>query len=330
MDSQKVNLQVCSLFAGIGGIDLAFKQAGAEIVWANDIDPYVCKIYRHNFGNEFIVEDDIRNVDAETISDFDVLTAGFPCQSFSTMGKQRGFADPRGNLFFEIARIVQAKQPSIIFLENVKNLVAHYNGRTFITIHNTFAELGYAVKYKVMNATEFGNLPQERARIFLVAMRDLDMLERFEFPDEIPLTTDINDIIDRADRKHEIYYYQPGNKYYGKLNERITDKQNIYRIDDSGVATRSWNPCPTLKANMGTYPDRVPIVRDDFGIRKLTPYECLAFQGFPKDYRLPNVPLDPIYKAIGNTVPVPVVQRIAEKLMQLRGANNGKFNRQSL
>ena len=311
------NLKVASLFAGIGGIDLAFKQAGAEIVWANDIDPYACKIYKHNFGNGFLIDGDIREVKTETIPDFDVLTAGFPCQSFSVMGRQRGFDDPRGNLFFEIARVLQIKQPSIVLLENVKNLVTHDNGRTFITIHNTLAELGYAVKYKVMNATEFGNLPQERTRIFLVAMRDLEMLECFEFPNEIPLTTGLNDIVDRFDRKHEIYYYQSKNKYYSKLNERITDKDNIYRIDDSGVATRAWNPCPTLKANMGTYPDRVPVVRDDVGIRKLTPYECLAFQGFPKDYRLPNIPLDPIYKAIGNTVPVPVVQRIAEKLMLL-------------
>ena len=148
-------------------------------------------------------------------------------------------------------------------------------------------------------------------------MNDLEMLDRFKFPDEVPLTVGINDIVDRSDRKNENYYYQAGNRHYDKLNGRIKDKENIYRIDDSGVATRAWNPCPTLKANMGTYPDRVPVVRDDFGIRKLTPYECLAFQGFPKEYRLPNIPVDSIYKAIGNTVPVPVVQRIAEKLAML-------------
>ena len=308
---------VASMFSGVGGIDLAFKQAGAEIVWANDVDAYACKMYRHNFGNDFLIEGDIREVKTETIPDFDILTAGFPCQSFSVMGRQRGFADSRGNLFFEIARLVQTKRPPIILLENVKNLMLHDKGQTFLVIYNTLAELGYAVKYKVMNATKYGNIPQDRARIFLVAMRDLEMLEHFEFPDEILLTISINDIIDRTEQKHDIYYYQSGNKYYGKLNERVRDKDNIYRIDDSGVATRAWNPCPTLKANMGTYPDRVPIVRDDFGIRKLTPYECLAFQGFPKEYCLPNMSLDPIYKAIGNTVPVPVAQRIAEKLMLL-------------
>ena len=312
-----MKIKIASLFSGIGGIDLAFKQAGAEVVWANDVDTYACKIYRHNFGNDFLVERDIRDANAETMPDFDILTAGFPCQSFSIMGRQRGFSDPRGNLFFEIARVIKVKKPPIVFLENVKNLMSHDKGSTFLTIYNTLAELGYTVKYKVMNATEYGNLPQERARIFLVAMRDTEMLERFDFPYEIPLTTGINDIIDRADQKHEIYYYKLGNKYYDKLNERITDKSNIYRIDDSGIATRAWNPCPTLKANMGTYPDRVSVVRDDFGIRKLTPYECLAFQGFPSDYRLPNIPLNPIYKSIGNTVPVPVVQRIAEKLIQL-------------
>lgn len=133
-----------------------------------------------------------------------------------------------------------------------------------------------------MNATEYGNLPQDRARIFFVAMRSAEMIERFNFPQGIRLTISINDIVNRAAHKHEVYYYKPGNKYYNKLDERIKDKDNIYRIDDSGVATRAWNPCPTLKANMGTYPDRVPIVRDDFGIRKLTHMNVLHFKGFPK------------------------------------------------
>lgn len=266
-----------SLFAGIGGIDLAFGQAGIEVIWANESDKFACSTYRNNFTNR-LIEADIRTVNSENIPKADVLFGGFPCQSFSIMGYRRGFKDPRGNLFFEVARIAEKMQPKVIFLENVKNLIYHDGGRTFITIHNTLAELGYFIKYEVQNARTHGNIPQERGRTFIAAFSDPDMMNKFELPEEIPLTVNLNDILDRSARHNDIYYYTEKNRYYRFLNERISDKTGIYRIDDSGVATRKYAISPTLKANMGTYPDRVPIIRDDFGIRKLTPYECLALQ----------------------------------------------------
>ncbi|MEG1836078.1 MAG: DNA cytosine methyltransferase, partial [Oscillospiraceae bacterium] len=162
-------MRVVSLFAGIGGIDLAFEQAGHEIVWANEKDKYAADAYRRNFPNTCLIEDDIRNIHASTIPNMDILTAGFPCQSFSVMGYQRGFKDPRGNLFFEIARIADEKQPQIIFLENVRNLMNHDDGKTFMAIHNTLSELGYFIKYKVMSPHEYANIPQIRERIFVVA-----------------------------------------------------------------------------------------------------------------------------------------------------------------
>ncbi|MDR2546063.1 MAG: DNA (cytosine-5-)-methyltransferase [Lachnospiraceae bacterium] len=308
------DITVGSLFAGIGGIDLAFELEGAKVTWANEIDFVAGEVYRHNFKS-ILVNEDIRNIDSAKVPDIDILTAGFPCQPFSIMGKQRGFADSRGNLFFEIARIIKDKRPSVIFLENVKNLVAHDNGRTFKKIYHTLAELGYAIKYQVLNATQHGNLPQERSRIFVVAFRNISLIHQFSFPKEIALTKSINDVISRKEKKHDFYYYNPSCRYYDKLNEQICDKKNIYRIDDSGIAKRAWEISPTLKANMGTYPDRVPLIRDDFGIRKLTPYECLALQGFPESYYLPRLPIDGIYKAIGNTVAVPVVQRIARNII---------------
>ena len=118
-------MKVCSLFSGIGGIDLGFMQAGFDIVWANEFDRDAAKTYRHYFGGEHLVERDIKSVRSEDIPDFDVLVAGFPCQPFSIAGKQKGFEDPRGNLFFEIARIVKDKRPPVIFLENVANLLEH-------------------------------------------------------------------------------------------------------------------------------------------------------------------------------------------------------------
>jgi len=307
-------MKVGSMFAGIGGICLAFKQAGAEIVWANEIDHFACETYRFNFGSEYLAENDIRSINPITIPDIDILTAGFPCQSFSVMGRQKGFADPRGSMYFEILKVIDAKQPPVILLENVKNLVKHDNGRTFLTIYNTLAERGYGVKYAVLNADKHGNIPQIRDRIFIAAFKNYEHMDHFSFPDEIPLSITINDIVNRKEQKNPRYYYYNENKYYSLLNQRIIDDTAIYRIDDSGVAMKAWNTCPTLKANMGTYHDRVPIVSDNYGIRKLTPYECLALQGFPKEYKLPNIPIEQVYKQIGNTVCVPVVRRIAENI----------------
>jgi DNA (cytosine-5)-methyltransferase 1 len=307
------------MFSGIGGICLGFKLAGADLVWANDIDPYACKTYRHNFGSGFLMEGDIREIDLNSIPDFDILTAGFPCQPFSIMGNQKGFADPRGTMYYEILRVIDKIRPQIILLENVKNLVEHDKGLTFITIYHTLAERGYGMKYSVQGAHTHANIPQYRDRIFTAAFLDFDKLERFSFPSEIPLAKKINDIIDRNRIVDEKYYYNTTSKYYEKLNSRMTDNSAIYRIDDSGIAKRAWRICPTLKANMGTYHDRVPLTRDVGGIRKLTPAECLVLQGFPSKYSFPEIPIREMYKQLGNTVCVPVVFRIARRLMAIMG-----------
>ncbi len=118
-------IKVASMFAGIGGIDLGFEQAGYKVVWANEIDKYACQTYRLNFGSDFLVEGDIQEISTDMIPDFDVLIAGFPCQAFSSVGLKKGFEDPRGNLFFETARVIAAKKPSVVFFENVANLVKH-------------------------------------------------------------------------------------------------------------------------------------------------------------------------------------------------------------
>ncbi|MBE6651453.1 MAG: DNA (cytosine-5-)-methyltransferase [Ruminococcaceae bacterium] len=302
--------KVGSLFSGIGGIDLGFEQAGFEIAWANDMDASACKTYRHNFPNTHLIEGDVRDVDPRALPDIDVLVAGFPCQPFSIMGYRRGFKDPRGNLFFEISRFIDIKRPRVVLLENVRNLMEHDSGKTFLVIYNTLAQFGYSVKYKVINATDV-NIPQNRARIFIVAFLNIEDCDRFTFPEAIPLEATIEDVIDRSIKHDEIYYYDSNSRYFKELNAKIVEKSGIYRIDDSGVATRKWEICPTLKANMGTYHDRVPIIRDDFGIRKLTPMECLAFQGFSKEYIFRGIPLESAYKQCGNTVCVPVIKQIA-------------------
>ena len=308
---------ICSLFSGIGGMDLGFVQAGFEIVWANEFDRDAAKTYRHNFGGDHLVERDIKSVRTEDIPDFDVLVAGFPCQPFSIAGKQKGFDDPRGNLFFEIARIVKDKRPPVIFLENVANLLQHDDGKTFLTIYNALVPFGYTFKYRVMDAIEYGNVPQHRTRIFIVAFLDYEKCEQFEFPEKIKLETRLNDILIRNQKHDAGYYYNEQSVYYEDLVRLVTDKTALYKIFDSGVSKKPYYVCPTLTANMGTFPDRVPIIKDDYGIRKITPYECLALQGFPKEYRFPKIPMASAYKQCGNSVVVPVIRRIAEKIKEV-------------
>jgi DNA (cytosine-5)-methyltransferase 1 len=233
------------------------------------------------------------------------------------MGKQHGFVDPRGTMYFEILRVIDAKQPQIVLLENVKNLVDHDNGRTFLTIYNTLAQRGYMIKYANLEANTHANVPQYRDRIFIVAFLDYIKMSRFSFPDKIPLTRTINDVIYRNTEMNRSYYYGVSSRYYELLCKRMMDNSAIYRIDDSGIAMKAWRICPTLKANMGTYYDRVPIIRDTYGIRKLTPGDCLALQGFPKEYNFPDIPFREIYKQLGNTVCIPVVERIAKKIMEV-------------
>ena len=310
-------MRVCSLFAGIGGIDLAFQQAGFDIVWGNEFDRDAAKTYRLNLGGDHLTECDIKSVRTEDIPDFDVLVAGFPCQPFSLAGRQKGFDDPRGNLFFEIARIVKDKHPDVVFLENVANLLEHDDGRTFLTVYNALVPYGYTLKYRIMDSLEYGNIPQRRPRIFIVAFRDYQKCERFDFPDKIKLNTKLNDILVRSIKHDDIYYYNESSVYYEDLKRIVTDKDALYKINDSGVSKKAHFVSPTLLANMGTFPDRVPIIRDDYGIRKITPYECLALQGFPKEYRFPKIPMASAYKQCGNSVVVPVIRRIAEKIKEV-------------
>lgn len=308
---------ICSLFAGIGGIDLGFIQAGFNVVWANEMDDAACKTYQHNFKTANLIEDNIKNIPADSIPEFDVLTAGFPCQPFSIAGLQKGFKDRDGNLFFEITRIIDAKRPKVVFLENVPNLMEHDAGKTFLVIFNSLAQLGYTVYYRVLASNDYGNLPQIRKRIYIVAVREDLELGTFIYPEPIELTRMSGDIINRSVKQHEIYYYTD-EKMYQYLSRRMKDKMAIYRLTDNEVRWTKNRMCPTLTANMGTRKDRVHVVWDDFGVRKLTIRECLDFQGFPHEFYFPKtITIDDAYKQIGNSVSVPVIKRLAEKIKTL-------------
>lgn len=306
-------MNVCSLFAGIGGIDLAFQQAGFEIVWANEIDEDACKTYRYNFPNTILTECDIRKINADDIPNFDILTAGFPCQSFSVCGNRKGFADERGNLFFEIMRIADAKQPKIIFLENVANLTEHNNGKTFNRIHNELSDMDYYIRYLIADACNYG-IPQHRTRTYIVAFKDYDKCTGFRFPEEQPLKKHIFDIIDHSVKADDKLYLLKNSAQYQKIKAAMTDENQIYRFSDYGIQKSKDGISFTLKANMGTWYNRVPIIKDNFGIRTITPKECLALQGFPKSFDFPDIPIKSMYKQCGNTVVVSLVNSIAKQI----------------
>lgn len=308
-------MKVASFFAGVGGIDIAFERAGFEIAWANEIDNNAAKTYQTNFKSPLLVED-VHKVDATDIPNFDVMVGGFPCQAFSVAGYRKGFDDDRGNLFFELERIFVAKQPEVVFLENVKNLVGHDNGRTFQVILDHLKKAGYYVRYQVMNACDYGNLPQNRERIYIVCFKNREAYKEFEFPDPIELTQTIADCVDFNNEKEAKYYYTPEKcSFYDQLERDMRSSDTLYQWRRVYVRENKSNLCPTLTANMGTGGHNVPLVKTPTGIRKLTPRECFNLMGFPKDYKLPNVAQSHLYKQAGNSVVVPVIQRIAENIM---------------
>ena len=316
LNIMKNGFKVASLFAGIGGICYGFKQAGAQIVWANEIDKDACKTYRHNFGDKYLVEGDIKEVDPTTIPDIDILNGGFPCQAFSVAGYRKGFDDERGNLFFEITRILEVKKPKAILLENVKNLEGHDHGNTFKVIKEQLELLGYHVHKAVLNTMEYGNVPQNRERIYIVGFLSKEAYDKFTYPKEIPLTKNIHDIIDVTDKKPLGLYYE-NSKYYPELVKTMTKKDTVYQWRRIYCRENKSNVCPTLTANMGTGGHNVPLILDDYGIRKLTPEECVGFQGFPKEFSFPNDICNASkYKQAGNSVSVPVIKRIAENMIK--------------
>ncbi|MDQ1769423.1 DNA (cytosine-5-)-methyltransferase [Labilibaculum sp. A4] len=305
------------LFAGIGGFRLALQNVGGKCIYTSEWNSNAKKTYRANFG-EVPFGDITKEKNKNYIPDqFDILCAGFPCQAFSIAGNRKGFADTRGTLFFDVEQIIERHQPKVVFLENVKNLVSHDKGNTFKVILETLEEkLGYKVFHKVLNTATHANVPQNRERIFIVAF-DPNQVENylnFEFPEEIKLTKTIHDFIEKG-KQDDIYYYKKDHKYYPELERSMISKDTIYQWRRVYVRENKNNVCPTLTANMGTGGHNVPLIKDDFGIRKLTPKECFAFQGYPvHDYILPKLANSNLYMQAGNSVTTSLIERIAKQI----------------
>jgi DNA (cytosine-5)-methyltransferase 1 len=305
-------MRTIDLFAGVGGIRLGFEKAGFTTVFANDFEASCKNTYDINFSETPLFVEDVTKLDIEKIPEFDMLLGGFPCQPFSIAGYRKGFNDEgRGDLFFRIAEIIEKRQPKVVFLENVKNLYTHDKGRTFKIIKETLKKLGYIVKSKILNTMEHGNIPQNRERIFIVAFLDKNVAEKFKFPSKKQLTKKIHDFLEsEVDEK----YYYNGKALYANLKNEVLDKDAVYQWRRKYVRKNKSGVVPTLTANMGTGGHNVPIIKDDKGIRKLTPKECFMFQGFPRTFKLPNIADSKLYKQAGNSVSVSVIEQVAKNI----------------
>jgi len=301
------------LFSGIGGIRLGFERNGFEAAFSNDFEPS-CKITSDlNFGSPQLTVADIREIDIGSIPSFDILLGGFPCQAFSVAGYRQGFDDVkgRGNLFFSIADILEKRKPEVFLLENVKNLQGHDGGNTFRIIKETLSELGYFVNYEVLNTMKFGNLPQNRERIYIVGFRSAAIAQRFRFPEPVELTVRVKDLLE--ENVPDSYYYA-GKPLHSRLINDVKSTETVYQWRRQYVRENKQGVCPTLTANMGMGGHNVPIIIDQRGIRKLTPRECARLQGFPDSYKLPKIADSLVYKQIGNSVSVPVIEAIARQI----------------
>lgn len=329
------------LFAGIGGIRLGFDEAfGNEIetVFSCEWDKYAQQTYRANFSDQFEIAGDITKIDEDKIPRFDICLAGFPCQAFSLAGKHMGFNDnykgmSRGTLFFDVARICNLHKPRVIFCENVKGLTIHDKGRTFKIITRTLEQLGYTVHYKILNSKDFG-VPQNRERIYIVAFRNDINSTNFEFPTPLAKKVTIRDIMEKNVVSVKYYLSNVYLETLKKHKERHKAKGNGfgYEIKDlDGIAgaivcggmgrernliiddrLKDFTPVTHIKGEVN---------RD--GIRKMTPREWARLQGYPDTYKLPLADVH-IYKQMGNSVSVPVIKAIAEKVRAVLEADMDK------
>ena len=310
-------IDIIGFFSGVGGIEEGFAKAGFNPIWANEIDPIVAKVFNANHKCKMVV-DDIKKIALDDIPHSIGIVAGFPCQAFSIAGYQKGFEDDRGQLFFNLATIIKEKQPQFIFIENVKNLLSHDKGRTYKIIVDSLKNAGYYIKTDVLNACEYANVPQNRERTYIVGFLEKKCYDSFNFPKAIPLTKTIRDIVDFENPVEEKFYYTKyKTKFYMELENVMKKDDTVYQWRRVYVRENKANLCPTLTANMGTGGHNVPLILTKYGIRKLTPRECFLFQGFDENFKLPEeIKQTYLYKMAGNSVVVPLIERIAKNIME--------------
>tara|TARA_B100001057_G_scaffold303895_1_gene304048 strand:- start:1486 stop:2394 length:909 start_codon:yes stop_codon:yes gene_type:complete len=294
----KRSLRFIDLFAGIGGFHYALNSIGMKCVFTSEIDGYARKTYAANFkekylGNSNLFAGDIWKVDIKTIPDFDILCAGFPCQPFSQAGHKRGFKDNKdGNLFFSIEEILKIKKPKVFFLENVRHLKNHDNGRTFKVIYKSLQKLGYSFDYKIIKASDF-NLPQHRPRVYMVGfykpyLKDAFQELSFTFPKEIPLKKTLS----------EIFGGLVTTDFKGKRERKIGFTLRVGGGRSPIMDRRNWDGYIVNKKEV-----------------RIKSKQGLQMMGFPKSFKMP-VSENQALKQLGNSVAVNVVREIGKKIQQ--------------
>lgn len=314
-----MSLKFIDLFAGIGGMRIAFEDAGAECVLTCEINEDALMTYKANFkGNSnHTYHNDILTLTKNIVPKHNILVAGFPCQPYSIAGLRKGLKDERGgDVFLSILKILKDRTPDAFLLENVKGMLNHDKGETFAFMNKSLEDCGYFTTNKVLNSMEYANVPQNRERVFLVGFRDEAKLKNFTFPSAVKLTKTIHDCLETEQVAKEFYY---DNRYdcFAEIQKSIKSRDTIYQWRRQYVRENKSNACPTLTANMGTGGHNVPLVKDDFGIRKLTPRETANFQGFPKSFKLPKLANSKLYHQFGNSVTVPLITKIAKQIVKV-------------
>jgi DNA (cytosine-5)-methyltransferase 1 len=316
---QTKDIKFIDLFAGTGAFSLVLRKNNKfKCVFSNDMMKCSKQIYELNHTDHNFTLQDLNDINVEDIPHHNLLCGGFPCQPFSIAGDKKGFDDNRSNVFWKIIEILEKHKPEIIILENVKNLKSHDNGNTYNIIEKKLQDTGYYIKTSILDTCKITTIPQHRERIYIVGFRDKQKYDMFNFDMiEKEKKQICNFLEDNVDDK---YYYDERFKVFEQIKKDVNKNisENIlYQYRRFYVRENKKNCSPTLTANMGGGGHNVPLLLDNKGIRKLTPRECFNLQGFPRDYKLPNISDSSLYKLAGNAVSVPVVELIIEKLINI-------------
>jgi DNA (cytosine-5)-methyltransferase 1 len=318
-------LTFIDLFAGIGGFRIALERNGAECVFSSEWDKEAQKTYSENFGE--IPKGDITKIKESEVPKHDILCAGFPCQAFSISGKQKGFKDTRGTLFFDIARIAKYHQPKVLFLENVKNLAKHYNGNTLRIILKTLEEIGYDPYYKILIASDYG-VPQARERIYIIAFRRDLGVRYFYFPKETYKEIYVKDILEDEEKTKEFVLKREDIQFWTRDETPRLKPIQIGQINKGGQGERIYSingHAITLSAYGGGAAGKTGAYFVNGKVRKLSPRECARVQGFPEEFKIhPN--RFEAYKQFGNSVSVPIIDLICQQILKVLKSEKVKQN----
>lgn len=320
-------VKVGCLFAAIGGFAKAFQQSGATVLWANEKDKFATETFRANFSTVRHIHKPVEDVSVkgDELEPVDIITAGFPCQPFSAAGEKRGFDDKeRGMVFLEIIRLLGEfgkKKPKILLLENVQYFRNHDSGRTFKRVQVEVQKAGYWFSDRnsmVLNTAEYTDIPQNRDRLFMVAYScDYFASNTFKFPNVFSgQIRPVPSFLDLYKKQAARYYFKPGSRYYPHFIEamKVGKPESVYQLRRNYVRENMSGQCFTLMANMGDGGHNVPVIKDKWGVRKLTPRECARLQGYDDDFIFPDhLSHAQIGKQIGNSVTVPLVRLLAEQ-----------------